>query len=482
MLDLALGVLLVMALLALGDWRLGLPLSAAMAVLQDVLRKLTPGEPAYFVLFAGIVFTAAAVGAVMKGRRLAPQVIPGWRTYVGSPFVLFVVLVILQAAHSYVRFSLPQMTIIGLIAYLAPVPAMVFAYQLALRSKLAGLRIWSWVYVAVAGLALTGVYLEYTGLTWRVLGEVGQGLTIYDVGTVLKAYSGFFRSSEIAAWHTAAVSCLLFILLVGRRLTLPRLLMAIALIGILASLGVLTGRRKLLVVISVFLSTYAFLLLWFEMRSTRPALFAAAAGLIAYVAVVGMLEDAGESPSKRLRLDPSDRYAHYAARSEYVFRDIPDRFEQIGFRPVLWAVDRYGPLGAGLGTGSQGVQHVAAAASISRGAAEGGLGKITMELGLPGLALVIWLVWAFARYIRKALEVTTRLSRAHARFAYGLVAFLTANLASFAVATQAFGDLFVLLMMGWSIGFLLAMPLLAARTLASRPPAETLVMARAPVA
>ena len=30
---------------------------------------------------------------------------------------------------------------------------------------------------------------------------------------------------------------------------------ALALIGILASLGVLTGRRKLLVVISVFLST-----------------------------------------------------------------------------------------------------------------------------------------------------------------------------------------------------------------------------------
>jgi hypothetical protein len=479
-LDLALGALVVMALLALSDWRLGLPLCAAMAVLQDVLRKLTPGEPAYFVLFTGVVFTAAAIGAVMQGKRLAPHVIPGWRTYVGLPFVLFVVLVILQAAHSYIRFGLPQMTIIGLIAYLAPVPAMVFAYQLALRSKLSGLRTWSWVYVAVAGLALSGVYLEYAGLPWRVLGEVGQGLTIYDVGTVLKAYSGFFRSSEIAAWHTAAVACLLFILLVGRRLTLPRLLMAVALVGILASLGVLTGRRKLLVVISVFLCAYAFLLLWFEMRSTRPALFAAAAGLIAYVAMVGMLEDAGESPSKRLRLDPSDRYAHYTARSEYVFRDIPDRFEQIGFRPVLWAVDRYGPLGAGLGTGSQGVQHVAAAASISRGAAEGGLGKITMELGLPGLGLVIWLLWAFTRYTRKVLEVATRFSKAHARFAYGLVAFLVANLASFAVAAQAFGDLFVLLMMGWGVGFLLALPILAARERAARQAAENLGIVAAP--
>ena len=46
--------------------------------------------------------------------------------------------------------------------------------------------------------------------------------------------------------------------------------------------------------------------------------------------------------------------------------------------------------------------------------------------------------------------------------AFGLVAFLVANVATFAVATQAYSDLFILLILGWALGFLLAMPVLAA--------------------
>jgi hypothetical protein len=464
MLELAFAILFLVAVLAGGNWRLGLTLCTAMAVLQDVLRKLTPNEPAYFVLFAGVVFAAAALGAMMTGKRLTPNVIQGWKSQMGKPFSLFLVLVGLQAMHSLARFGIPQMTVIGLMVYLAPIPAIVFAYQFALRRGLAGIRTWMWSYVLIAGAALSGVYLEYLGFGWKALGEVGQGLVIYDVGTVLKAFSGFFRTSEIAAWHTAAVSCFLFVLLIGRRITLPRLLLAVALIALLASLGVLTGRRKMLVMMTVFVSAYFFVVLWFQNRSTRPALFAAGAGVLAYIAVVGMLTpDGGKSDTRYLKLDPSERYQQYTVRGKSVFGDIPKRFDELGVQPVLWAVQGFGVFGAGLGTGSQGVQHVAAAAAINRGAAEGGLGKITMELGVPGLFLLVWLVKAFSRYVRKLLAATTKLSRQHARFAYGMVAFLIANTAAFSVATQVFGDIYVLLMMGWAVGFLLAMPVLAER-------------------
>lgn len=464
MIELAFGILFLAAALAFNDWRLGLTLCAATAVFQDVMRKLTPNEPAYFVLFAGVVFAAAAVGAMMRGKRLTPNVIQGWKSQMGQPFTLFLVLVALQAAHSLARFGIPQMTVIGLMVYLAPIPAIVFAYQFALRKGVAGMRLWMWSYVLIAGAALSGVYLEYLGYDWPALGEIGLGLTIYDVGTVLKAFSGFFRSSEIAAWHTAAVSCFLFILLIGRRITLPRLALALTLVALLASLGVLTGRRKMLVVVTVFVFAYLFLVAWFQNRSTRPAVFAAAAGLLAYVAVVGMMTpDGGKSETRYMKLDPSQRYQQYTVRGKSVFGDIPKRFDELGVQPVMWAVQGFGVFGAGLGTGSQGVQHVAETSAINRGAAEGGLGKITMELGLPGLFLLAWLAWAFSRYVRKLLAAVTRLSHQHARIAYGLVAFLIANTASFSVATQAFGDIYVLMMMGWAVGFLLAMPVLAAR-------------------
>jgi hypothetical protein len=294
-------------------------------------------------------------------------------------------------------------------------------------------------------------------------------LTIYDVGTVLKAYSGFFRSSEIAAWHAAAVSCFLFILLIGRKFSLPRIVLVLSMIGLLASLGMLTGRRKMLVEVVVFVSAYVFLVTWFQRRATRLAVTAAVAGVLGYVLVVGMMSpDVEESSTKRLSLDPNEKYQHYTVRGTSVFEDIPKRFDDLGVQPVMWAINAYGWFGAGLGTGSQGVQHVADAASIDRGAAEGGLGKITMELGVPGLLMMLWLVIAFGRYIRKQLAVITRISPQHARIAYGLAAFLIANSAAFSVATQAFGDLFVLLIMGWTTGFLLAMPVLASRAVEAR--------------
>jgi hypothetical protein len=464
MFELSLGVLFLIAVLAFGSWRHGLALCAVMAVLQDVLRKLTPNEPAYFVLFSGVVFGAAAIGALMSGRRLTPRAVQGWQSHVGAPFSLFVVLVVLQAVHSLLRFGIPQMTVIGLIAYLAPIPAIVFAYQFAMRKGIAGLRAWMWLYVVAAGVALSGVYLEYLGFGWAALGEVGEGLTIHGVGTILKAYSGFFRSSEIAAWHTAAVSSFLFILLIGRRFNLSRWVIAVALIALLASLGILTGRRKVLVMVAVFICAYFFLVAWFQNHATRPALFAAAAGILVYVVAVGMMApDPSQSEATYQRFDANDRYQQYSARGKSVFGDIPKRFDELGIQPVMWAVNGYGVFGAGLGTGSQGVQHVSAASSINRGAAEGGLGKITMELGLPGLLLVGWLAVAFARYIRQVLTAVTRLSPQHARITYGLVAFLMANIASFSVATQAFGDIYVLMMMGWAVGFVLAMPVLAER-------------------
>jgi hypothetical protein len=45
-----------------------------------------------------------------------------------------------------------------------------------------------------------------------------------------------------------------------------------------------------------------------------------------------------------------------------------------------------------------------------------------------------------------------------ARLAYGLIAFLLANLAVFVVATQVFGDVFVLIILGMLSGFFRATP------------------------
>ena len=469
MLEISFVLLFVLAMVAFFDWRMGLSACVLMGILQDPLRKLVPNEPGYFVVFIGVVFFAVICGAILGKTRLMPNAIQGWKAYMGKSFSVYLLLVGLQAVHSFIRFGSPGITGIGLMNYLAPILAIVVAYQFAMRKGLLGIRGMMWFYTLVVIFSLSGVYLEFMDVGWDVLGEVGVGLTIYEADTILKAYSGFFRSSEMAAWHTAAVSCFLFILMIGRRFTLPRIVWVLVLIGLLLGLGVLTGRRKMLVEVAVFLTTYIFLVAWFQQKATRPAMIAALTGILTYIAIVGFVTpDSGESTTKRLYLDPEEKYLPYTIRGRTVFGDIPQRFEKLGVKPVAWAVNRYGWFGAGLGTGSQGVQHLRGVGFTDRGAAEGGLGKITMELGVPGLLLFLWLLVAFVRYIRKLLEVTTRTSPQHARTAYGLVAFLVANMAAFSVATQAFGDLFVLLLIGWTVGFLLAMPVLAHKAVATR--------------
>jgi len=457
---LAIFLVIVASALAFRRWRDGFVLCVVVALAQDPLRKLVTGEPVYFTVLVGVVFGAAWLSALHSGVRLGPNAITGWWRQVSAPFSLFVAVVVLQAVHSFARFGSPVVTGIGLMAYLAPVFALVLSYQFAVRFGVRGMRRLYGIYAVLAAVWLATVYAEYLGFDWAVLGEIGEGLRIYDMGTVLTAYSGLFRSSEIAAWHGATLGCLAFMLLAGRRLSLPRLALALAIVAFVVGLGVLTGRRKMLVQIAVFLLSYYALLAWFGRGQAKAsmAIFAGAVGI--YVLVGGgLVLNSGDDEAQPPHTTDS-RYELYAKRGTTVAGDIPERFQELGLAPVQWAINRFGVLGAGLGTGSQGTQHFTR--TVSSGAAEGGLGKITMELGVPGLAAVLWLLAAFARYVWRLLEALSRASPAHARLAYGLVAYLIANAAAFSVATQAYGDLFVLLMLGWATGFLLALPKIAA--------------------
>jgi hypothetical protein len=461
-------ILLAFALL-LGalDWRKGLALCVLVGVAQDPLRKIAPGQPIYYVVLVGVMFGCTWLRAYSLRVPLGPNVLHGWRERLRSPSLVFAALVGAQALHSFFRYHSFTLTGIGLLVWLSPIPAVVLAHQFALRRGLAGIRAWMLFYVCVALASLLGVYLQYAGVNSRLLGELGEGLPIYDIGIILKAYSGFYRSSEIAAWHAATIACFIFTLSVGKRATVPRIAGSLMLIGILISLGLLTGRRKMLVEVIVFLSCYLFLVAWLQRGAARLAVTLLVLGVLGFVAVVAFVSPdlvvrrAGEKTT--LTAERAQRMEGYVERGSSVFADIPARLSDVGVQPIVWAVQDYGILGAGLGTGSQGAHQILDELGMNHGASEGGLGKIALELGLPGLPAVAWLLVAIFRHILEQLRLLSRISPAHARVSYGLISLLVANLATFTIATQAYSDLFILLILGWSTGFVLAMPSLAAR-------------------
>jgi hypothetical protein len=447
---------------AFRNWRHGLFACVVVAILQDPLRKLTPGEPVYYILLTGVVLGAAFLAA--WGRvPLDPNRIAGWRRHLSAPFNLFLLLLAAQAANAYLQFGSPILVGIGLLSYLAPLPALVLGYQYAKRGGIRGIERWLWFYLVVVFLALISVYLEYAGFNSPVFGEVGPGIAIYDrnLGLYIEANCGLFRASEVAAWHAGTAACILFLVGTERRLTIPRILIAFVLLGFLVGIGLLTGRRKMLVEVSIFLSVYFFLMAMFRKGGHKLAIVAVLFGVSSYIAAVGLLEPDPAEKRYHTRYQQQESYLSYVERGKTVIEDIPERLAGLGIRPVEWAVSQFGLFGAGLGTASQGAQHFGGGAEVFGGAGEGGLGKITMELGVPGLLLVAWLAVAMVRHIWRVLTFVSARSARLARLSYGFFALLVANGAVFSVATQVFGDVFVLLVLGLTLGFLLAMPVLA---------------------
>jgi len=282
---------------------------------------------------------------------------------------------------------------------------------------------------------------------------------MFQEDSILTAHSGVFRASEMAAWHTATAVCIMLLLSSMRRISTKRVVIVIAIIVALLAIGVLTGRRKIFVEIAIFMSAYIALLARFGKGGTKLAIGMIVGGMLTYVLVAWFVD---ERPSGLTEQD-AIRYQRYAERSATVGYDVPDRFVGLGLEPIQWAIDGFGWLGGGLGVASQGAQHFGGGSEVFGGAGEGGLGKITAELGVPGLAIALWFGFAALRYGWHVLKFVSQRSTAVARLAYGLVAFLVANLAVFFVATQLFGDLFVLLLLGMVAGFFLATPVLAER-------------------
>ena len=455
---LAVALVLPAIAIALLDWRKGLFAMVVVAFLQDPARKLELDTPVYFTLLVGVVFAAAYLRAQVN-TRFTPGQLPGWTHFMRTPFVLLIVLLAVQAAQALVTYGNPVIVGIGALSYLAPLPALFAGYHFALKRGRAGIETWLKWYLIAALIMLPSVVLEYSGFDSPVLGDIGERFMFFQEDSNLTSNAGFFRASEMAAWHTATAVCVLLLLSSMRRISIRRMSIVIGIVVGLLVIGALTGRRKIFVEIAIFVSVYIALAAMFGKGGIKLATGMIVGGILCYVLVIAFADDQ--------RLISVGRDAaplqRYAERTATVTAGIGDRFVGLGLEPVQWAVDGFGWLGGGLGVASQGAQHFGGGAEVFGGAGEGGLGKITAELGVPGLAIMLWFGYAAMRYGWHVLVFVSGRSTAVARLAYGLVGFLVANLAVFFVATQLFGDLFVLLSLGLVAGFFLATPVLAER-------------------
>jgi len=452
-------------LLCIAHWRAGLIAILALGFALDPLRKLVEGEPLYFSGLVFVLVAATLVGSRVRKVRLSLRPIFAWNSALRVPLILFLLLVVIQSAAAFARTGSAVIALIGLIAYMAPIPGVLLGYAYA-RSTADVTKLVQW-YVGLAAVMTAGVYLSRFGYDWDVLGAVGVGLVAYSpTGQRLQLASGFFRTPEVAAWHTAMATCLVIMLFLSRRRLLAHVWSTSAL-GLYFVIALMfTGRRKGIVEIALFVVAYLLLIAYFRRRALKTALLLAAVCL-ATVAVVAVTQ-----------IGDALGIASYYARGTDIGMTEADRYQRMSVGALRFVIRRNGWLGAGAGTGSQGAQYFGGGSSLVGRSSEGGVGKVVAELGVPGLVALLLLGVTAARHLWTIAREASRRGHRKAHYAYGLIAFLFANAVLFAVAHQIFGDPLVLYVIGVVFGMALAVPHM--REGAPPPPRERSAPREAP--
>jgi hypothetical protein len=426
------------------DWRRAWFFVPLCGVLQDPVRKLTPNTPvavsfAVVGLFAVILFSARDdIAAHLRDFvRRFPNL------YSATFFFLLMLIVAAFNGLFTYGFDKWKVPLLSFTTYVAPLVAILFGYTWLQREEML-YRFWAW-YSVLTSVALIGTVLEHLRVRWAVLGMVGYEGDIlrYMPGIQIRLLSGFYRSPDIMAWHAATLAVIGISMALRQGLDKGALLWSAA-----AGWGffncMIAGRRKAIYYVLVFVAVF----LWRYLRRVRAGQLFAMVG----VAIVMWLV------VRNIALgDQTSVYAETAIASS---GEIAGRLEG----GVMETFRQFGYLGAGLGTATQGVRHLLGS-DLNIGWQEGGLGKLAMEVGLPGMIALL----AIAATLTRLLLLLTRLPDVEGSSQFiraMLFALVAANAANFIASAQAYSDAILALLTGFFVGCLFATAALDERLVA----------------
>ena len=435
-------------------WRVGMFFIIAVGFLQDPIRKLVPGEPVAISVVVGVVmlFVWGMGLGQFRGQAQAMSIGVQYPSVMRA-FASFVILVFLQAMVTLLSYGSLPLAGIGLIAYLSPLPAIWVGWWFC-RSDKDYLQL-ALTQVAFAVVLAVTVFLSWQGgAEWALFKQVGDQaniLVFYGDAGIITMHTGLMRAPEVTAWHLGAATCFAIVLATLRPSAAK--VAALAFIGAMLIAAIyLTGRRKALGMIVVFTGLLIVLLQFSRHRDARSTAIALLGVAAAAVGAASFLSDI---------LAEGTEFRAYSERGESAVGDAWERFYSLGIASIGWAIDAAGFFGAGAGVISQGGQHFGSDESLA-GAGEGGLAKVIIELGVPGMMVVTWVLAVLVRTVRRLLAFADQSSAQAVIVTNALSAFLVTNMIRFVTASQVFGDPFVLTLLGVLFGALLATPRLRA--------------------
>lgn len=427
-------VLLVSMTVAFTNWRHGWFAAVVCGVLQDPVRKLTPGTPAALTMSVVAVYGIilfAALASLQRNRTDFGKRFPN----LYSAVVLFLVMLVFAALNGLATFGVGawQVPALSMLIYVLPIPAVLLGYAWLQREDQ---LIRFFVFFAVlSSIAMIGTVLEYFRFDSAALGVVAMpgGYVRHLPGIQIRVLSGIYRAPDIMGWHAATLSAVGILLAVRARAfsrAWPWVLVAAW--GFLNCM--ISGRRKAIYMVAVF--ALAFVVRYVRRMTTTQIALVLTVGL----ALLLVVNEIGSREESQV----------YTRGAKTTMGEVLERLEG----GVFGTLEQTGILGSGLGSATQGIRHVSGRES-DFGWQEGGLGKLAAELGLPGLLVAALVAWAMLRMMLRITAVgdipgTSQVVRV------GLFALVIANIGNFLTSAQAYSDPLLTLMTAFFVGCLFA--------------------------
>jgi hypothetical protein len=439
--------------IALVDWRRGWLLAILCGVLQDPARKLTAGTPVIMSLSIVLVYVVVLFSAQSELQAYARDFARRFGDLYAS-LILVIVFMALAAVNGIATFGIENWKIpaLSLFIYCIPVPAILLGYAwLQREEQLDGLFRF---YGLLTSVVLIGTPMEYFNVASRALGTVGIDYNLRFIkGVEVRLLSGFYRAPDIMGWHAATLTAVGVIMALRHRaLSKSWPWMLAAGWGFLNC--VMSGRRKAIYMVAAFGAVF----LWRYVRRLKIT------EAFAFLLVAAILAGVVHQVSKN---EESSVYARGA---------VTTRDELLGRLEggVGQTVDQFGFMGAGLGTATQGTQHLSG--GVGFGWQEGGLGKLAIELGVPGLLALGLTAFVMMQLLLKItrhpdIPESSQLMRV------GLFAMFAGDVVTFLASAQAYSDPLLTLLSAFTLGCVFATSQLDERV----RPAEAVAATRVPV-
>jgi hypothetical protein len=425
------------AVISLGNWRAGLYLCLIFDVLRDPVRKTSPGSSVAITIAGASLWMAVAAGAyAARGEgmlRVARQYPRIW-----SAFLILLLGMAPAAIMSVVLYPGGyRLAAVGFVSYTAPFLGMALGY-LFLTKPAEVLKLMGF-YCLVNGIALSGTLFEFFGYDVPALGGIKMTWLRYETGYTVKLICGFYRSPDVMGLHAAFVAMFGVILALTSRSRVRWLWFSFTIWA--ATCLILSGRRKMIAMLLVFVAVYV----WLKLRQTGAS---ALLGMLAALLAVG-----GGAYILMQQVDVHEEYVEYAGTT---LTKAGERIRTNVVGEVIHSAQTTGIFGYGLGTATQGSHY--AGLHGQRVWQEDGASRVFAEVGWLGAILFGIALWQLLRVLFRVL-VHLQWRRDIGDLMFGIAGIVAACAGSFIVSHQAFsGDPAALMLTSFLVGCFLAGP------------------------